>query len=768
MNFSVTSNSEGTREKPVRLVKRSVLRGCNIHDRNSVMVLTVDLGALGGRSSSQAGPGFAGDYVARFRPLKRKVPGSDVTEAFLERLTAPSGLPFDALLMEAILSVETAVAFELGHLAPLAFARIEPGGKLGESMLIWSCNRSRVSRRAAETGLLGLLDLLPGDLYPHRETGADSFETALDDLRAYGRKRRLAPTTAALVLAAKRRGIPSETIGGPRLRLGQGVNQRHLFASITWDTSFWACRLSGDKRHTNRRLAELGLPVPRQIKIADPAEAEAAAAELGFPLVIKPLKGKKGGAVSAGIRDRAHLAEAFLLAQKAGSGVVAETFVEGDDHRLLVIGGRFIAATHRMPPVIEGDGENTIEELVRDLNADPARDDFRMMKVAIDARLESFLAKNGHRLDDVPARGKVIPLRSTANGSTGGVFTDVTDVVHPDNQALAVRAAEAVELDVAGVDFITSDISRSHKEVGGSIVEINSRPGLRPHTWPSRGQPRDVAGAMLDFTLQPDQDGRIPTLLVAGDRGTGQVARALDVVLRGSGRSTGLIMRQGAFLNGEPAGLDDKRQGRAASALLRDPTLEALVSTVSLRQSVTRGLGFERCHVAAIVNREIEGDVLLFRQGLDVVAKAAARLVVGAGNGHALEALGEIEPARLILVSPRLRGSVIERHLSAGGPAVVKLWNAERERIVLYDDDKVITAIAVDPTVTRRGSRAQARKIEARMFAVALAYGAGLTGPEIEAALRNAPSPVQRPPAQRTKSGEAEAAPSTQAVGVRC
>ena len=750
-------------EAPVKLLKRAVLRGCNIHDQNSVMVQAIDLGSLSGRASSQAGPGFVAAFLDRFRPLRTKIPGSDITPLFLERLQAPSGQPFEAMLLEAIVAIETALAFEMGHLAPIAFARVEACTKPGEVQLIWSCNRTRMSRRAAEIAVIGLLDLLPENLYPHCDAEAESFEDAFDDLKAYARKRRMAPTTAALMLAAKQREIPCEAIGGPRLRIGQGVNQRHLFASVTSGTSFWACRLSGDKRYTNRRLAELGLPVPKQIKVADVAEAETAADELGFPLVIKPLKGKKGSAVSAGIRERSHLLEAFALAFQAGSGVVAEQFVQGDDHRLLVIDGRFVAATRRKPPTVEGDGRRTIEDLVRELNDDPGRDDFRMMKVAIDATLEAFLTKNGYWLGEVLGPGKVIPLRSTANGSTGGVFSDVTDIVHPDNQALAIRAAQAVELDVAGVDFITSDISLSYKDVGGHIVEINSRPGLRPHTWPSHGQPRDVAGAMLDFTLRPSLDGRIPTLLVAGDRGTGPVARALDVILRGADRSAGLIMRQGAFLNGGAIRLDKKRQNRAASVLLRDPNLEILVSTVSLRESVKRGLTFDRCHVAAIVNREIEGDVDMFRKGLDVVAKASGKLVVGAGNSLALQALGDIEPSRLILVSPRLRGSVIERHLSAGGPAVIKLWNAERERIVLYDDDKVVTAIAVDPTITRRGSRAQERKIEARMFAVALAYGAGLTGPEIDAALANAPKPVPRPKAPTSELG-----PAALGRGVQC
>jgi len=154
---------------------------------------------------------------------------------------------------------------------------------------------------------------------------------------------------------------------------------------------------------------------------------------------------------------------------------------------------------------------------------------------------------------------------------------------------------------------------------------------------------------------------------------------------------------------------------------------------------------FDRCHAAAIMNRGVEGDVDRFRGGLDVIAKAAGKLIVGAGNAIALEALSDCDPSRLILVSPRLRDAVIERHLSAGGAAVVKLWNAERDRIVLYDDDQVITAIAIDPTVTRSGTRAQARRIEARMFAVALAYSAGMTGTDIEMAIRNAPAPVPRP-----------------------
>ncbi|MGI9418977.1 MAG: hypothetical protein ACR2RA_14190, partial [Geminicoccaceae bacterium] len=191
-----------------------------------------------------------------------------------------------------------------------------------------------------------------------------------------------------------------------------------------------------------------------------------------------------------------------------------------------------------------------------------------------------------------------------------------------------------------------------------------------------------------------------------------------------------------------------KQQSRAASILLSDPGLEALVSTISLRQTVRRGLAFDRCHAAAIMNRVIEGDVDLFRQGLDVIAKAAGKLVVGASNAVALEALADLDPSRLILVSPRLRDAVIERHLSAGGAAVIKLWNAECDRIVLYDDDQVITAIGVDPTETRSGTRAQARRIEAKMYAVALAYSAGMTGPDIEKAIRNAPTPVPWPNGQ--------------------
>lgn len=730
---------------PLKLLKKSIFRGGNIHDQGTVLVLEVDLGALAGQSSGLAGPDFAKRYVERFRPLKTMVPGSDLSGHLRERLQAPAGVPFEQLLLEAILSVETAMAFEMGHLAPISFARIEAGTSDGQRALIWSCNRTRISRRAAEIGTIGLLELLPKEVYPDPDPKAESFETVYEALRAYARRRRMAPTTAALVLAAKRRGIPCEALGGPRLRIGQGVMQHHIFASVTANTSFWACRLSGDKRYTNRRLAELGLPVPRQIKAADVADAEQAAEQLGFPVVIKPLKGKKGGAVTAGIATRDQIADAFQLAEKAGSGVIVEHFVEGTDHRLLVIGGRFVAATKRTPPTVEGDGQQTIKQLINELNADPNRDDFRMMKIGIDPALEAFLAKSGYLLGDVPDKGEIIRLRSTANGSTGGVFGDVTAQIHPDNQALAVRAAQAVELDVAGIDFLTSDVSRSYKDVGGSIIEINSRPGLRPHTWPSHGQPRDVAGAMLDFLLPAGSDGRIPTLLVAGDRGTGPVARDLDAILRGNGRSTGLVTRQASFMNGAPAGFDEKQQAQAASILLRDPELEVLVSTVSLRQTVKRGLLFDRCDVAAIMNRTIEGDVDLFRRGLDVVARTAEKLVVGAGNTVALEALPGLDPGRLVLIAPRLRGAVIERHLAAGGAAVVKLWNAERDRIVLYDNDQVITAIAIDPTVTRRGSRIQARQIEAKMFAVALAYGAGLTGPEIEAAIRNAPASVPRP-----------------------
>jgi cyanophycin synthetase len=697
----------------MKLLDSTILRGCNVHHGSTVIRQEVELGSLAGLHSGHAGADFAERFLDRFRALRQLLSDSDMSEAFVERLRSAAGAPFEEVLLEAIVAVETAVAFARRDFEALRFATFERADAANIALLVWECRSPQASRAAAQVALVGCLELLPPELRSMAPSDAPDFATALAEAKARVTRKGQSTTAAVLALAARRRGIPCEAFGGPFLRLGHGVSQRLIYASVTERTSLAASQLARNKHRTNRRLAELRLPVTRQVAVSTPAQAVEAAASIGYPVVVKPVKEKQAVGVTIGVANEDDVRKAFAGARHAERRVIVESFVPGHAYRLLVIGGKFIAALQTIPATVTGDGERTIGQLVDELNADPLRDGYHLYPVPVDNELRRDLHLAGYSLDHVLERGATIPLRLAANVAVGGLHSDVTDIVHPDNQLLAIRAAEGIGLDIAGVDFVTPDISRSYKEAGGSIIEVNARPGLCMHTCPRHGKTRHAAGAVLELLFPLGTTGRIPVALVAGDRHAARVARALDRLLRGGGKLTALAMRKHAFVGGEPAEIDASRPDRTLPTLLRDPRVQMLVGTVSLERTLKRGLGIETCDVAAILKSRDRHH----GRSAEVVARATrGAIVVRADDEAALHALAAIEPARLILVASGTQDPVVARHTAASGAVVLRTRERSQEWIVVYRDGKVVAS-----------ARAAGRRVEVRMFALALAYGLGVT-----------------------------------------
>jgi cyanophycin synthetase len=490
-------------------------------------------------------------------------------------------------------------------------------------------------------------------------------------------------------------------------------------------------------------LTELRLPVARQIKVGTLEAAYIAAEKIGFPLVIKPVKGKKGKGITAGLTSAEGIKDAFERAHKSGSDVLVERFIAGDDFRLLVIGGRFVAAVNRQPPCITGDGKSTVATLLDRLNEQPYRDGFRGFPVEQDAEFYRLLEQAGLTMSDVPDAGQTVILRSAANVSTGGTPIDVTEQVHADNREIAERAATGVGLDIAGIDFLTTDISRSYREVGGAIVEVNARPGLDIHVWPMVGESRDVAGELLKRSFPTAEDGRIPVVAVSGDRGTGSTARTLDMILRGAGHTVALTLNAQAYVNGASAELTQKQQARAPLILLRDPGIDALVSALSLRQTAKRGMLLEKCTLSVIMDRNKKGDARLFHQGTSIVGRATTDcFVVGSGNMLALDHIAPLSNRRLILVSDRLNDPGMQAHLKAGHEAVTTIWHDGDIQIALMSGTEVVATFPFGVALLDNGKNPKRRLRNALMFAIAAAYGLGLSGEEILTALTDAPDIV--------------------------
>lgn len=714
----------------IRWFGSAVLRGCNVYHARTVVRVDVDLGLLHGQSSAVAGPDLADRFVARFCNDAQTPPTARADSSFFAALYSAAGAPFEDVLLQAIMAVEHRLAFARHDFVPIGLARAErDGADSAHVRLLWESSHPKQSLAAARVALSGLLDLLPAPLRSPTAGDSGEFDAALSVLCQRASRRQASTTTSVIALAAHTRGIPCESIRGPHLQLGHGAEQRIVYASVPPGATLAAAQLSRNKRKTTRRLAQLGLPVTRQSVVESVEQALAAAAVLGYPVVVKPLKGKQASGVSVGVASGDEIPGAFERARAAGSGVLVESLEPGATFRLLLIGGRFTAALRVDVPTVVGDGRSRIDALIEALNHDPRRNGVRLFRVDVDDELRACLARSGRTLADVPPAGTEIALRAAANVACGGIHTDVTDLVHESHRTLAERAAAALGLSVAGIDVVSSDIGRPCDEAGTRILEVNARPGLCMHAFPRHGRGRDVAGAMLELLFPAGATGRIPTALVIGDRGARAVADELDAELRAHGHTTGLVARETVLLAGQTVALDQPRLHEALAVMHRDSRMQRLVVATTPRHAVAHGLALEGADAVALLARNAREDSDTYNQAASVAARAAGRALVVEVDNEPARALflgmvkaGTLAVGRLILVGGRARDAVLDAHVEAGGTSVVPAHDGQESIVVRRRDATLVLpghAGTCDPAVRA------VRDVRARLLAAALAWAMG-------------------------------------------
>src|SRR4029077_5063332 len=389
------------------------------------------------------------------------------------------------------------------------------------------------------------------------------------------------------------------------VQLGHGKYQRRIQATVTSETRHTAVEIASDKRLTNQILSDLGLPVPRQARVRGPEDAVEAAEKLGYPVVVKPLDGNHGKGVSINLTTSEQVRAAFEEAYEHSSVVIVETFQEGHDYRILVVDGKVVAAAQRVPGHVGGDGAHTIAELVEIVNQDPRRGighEKVLTRLELDAQGLRLIEEAGLTPESVLAGGQVFYLRSTGNLSTGGTSVDKTDAIHYDNRIMAERAVKAIGLDVGGVDFISPDIGRSHKEAGGAIVEVNAAPGFRMHTAPTEGKPRDVAGPVLDLLFPKGTPYRIPIAAITGTNGKTTTTRMVGHILKLSGDTVGMTTSDGVYIDGELTVSGDMTGPWASHLVLRDPSVDAAGLETARGGIVRAGLGGRKGQGGAVLN----------------------------------------------------------------------------------------------------------------------------------------------------------------------
>lgn len=447
------------------------------------------------------------------------------------------------------------------------------------------------------------------------------------------------PNAACVLEEAEHRGIPvAISVAGPPI-LGLGCLQKRARDTTTSATGFLAVKLARDKVETARVLNQARIPVPEQIPVDSKEEAIAAARRIGFPVVVKPLDGNRGRGVSVKLASDEAVATAYGQAAAISSPVLVESYIEGFDHRLLVIDGELVAACRRIPGHVVGNGTDTIQQLLDTENADPWRDNRLMHKIKIDFDAKRMLEDEGLTLASIPESGKVVYLRSRANSSAGGSSVALTEQVHPDNRLLAVAAARALQLDIAGIDFITTDISRSYKETKGAVCEVNNSPGILDlHVYPPSGTGVRVGLYMMEMLFPPPSTGRIPIIAVCGDHFDDRLSHRIAHLLQVAGHDVGLATHEGLWIGGDLVATEDSANFDGARAALLHPSVSAAVIEVTTQSMLTEGLAFDHADVAVITDSRLKERS---KDAASLIASFAGSVVEGGDLAFAAcEALG--------------------------------------------------------------------------------------------------------------------------------
>jgi cyanophycin synthetase len=428
----------------------------------------------------------------------------------------------------------------------------------------------------------------------------------IQTMRELREDERLGPSTGSIVEEAMNRGIPFIRLNKHSLvMLGYGVNQRRIQATVTSNTSNIAVELACDKEETKNLLEAASIPIPKGLIVYEAEEIEGAVSKIGFPMVIKPINGNHGRGATIHIKTPEQALDAFHVAKKISKAVIVERFITGFDYRLLVINSKLVAAAKRTPASVTGDGKSTIEQLIEKVNSDPRRGyghEKELTRIKVDEITLAMLQEKDLSLLSVPEKGTLVFLKATANLSTGGTATDVTDLVHPYNVFMAERISKIIGLDICGIDIMAPDLSVPINENGGAVLEVNAGPGFRMHIAPTEGLARNVAEPVIDMLYPPGSVAKIPIIAITGTNGKTTTTRLVAHILKTVGAKVGFTTTDGIYIQNRMLEQGDCTGPMSAEFVLKDPTVDVAVLECARGGILRAGLGFHNCDIGIVTN----------------------------------------------------------------------------------------------------------------------------------------------------------------------
>ncbi len=727
----------------MRILDRSVFVGPSLYAHFPVIRLELDLGKLEAWPTGRLGAGFVDALVEAVPGLAEHGCSYREPGGLIRRMKEGEGTWLGHVLEH--------VAIELQNMAgeDVTFGKTRSiDDRPGVYSVVYEYAQREEGIEAGELALRLLRSLLPTELRSADAVPDDwNWPEARDTFIRYAQRRALGPSTMSLVKAAEERNIPWLRLNEQSLvQLGHGKYQQRIQATVTGKTSHIAVELASDKEETNKILGSLGLPVPRQELVQSEGAARRAARKIGFPVVTKPYNGNHGRGISIRLTTDEEVVEGFLKAQAISRSVIIETYLEGDDHRLLVVNGELVAATRRTPGHVIGDGTHTIRELVEIVNQDPRRGvghEKVLTRIELDVQAEMMMARVEVTANSVPEAGRAIYLRSTANLSTGGTATDVTDIIHPDNREMAVRAIKAIGLDVGGVDFLSTNIAESYKTIGGGICEVNAAPGFRMHVAPSEGKPRDAAGPVIDMLFPQGTPSRVPIAAITGTNGKTTTSRMLAHIAKMTGFTPGLTTTDGVYIDGQRTVEGDMTGPVSARMVLADPQIDFAVLETARGGLLRAGMGVTRVDVGAVLN--VQSDHLGMK-GIDTLEQLAEvkRIVVevaedcavlNADDPNVLKMGGYTDAKVICYVTLNPSHGLVREHIRAGGRACALEAGVNGQMITLYDKGSHIPLLWTHLIPATLEGKAL-HNVQNAMFAAAMAFSMGIKLDAIRQGLR--------------------------------
>lgn len=562
-----------------------------------------------------------------------KIPG------FLERLTALMPSLYEHRCSEGVpggffMRVEEGtwmghviehIALELQTLAGMdtGFGRTRETSDPGVYHVVFSYQEAKAGTYTAKAAVRiaqALVDEVPYNL-----------EEDIQTLREIREDERLGPSTGSIVEEAERRRIPFIRLNRHSLvQLGYGVNQRRIQATVASTTSSIAVEIACDKEETKNLLEASEIPVPRGRIVYDEEDLKNAIDRIGYPIVTKPVNGNHGKGATTNIRTWEDAVTGLKAAKVYGRAVICEKFITGRDFRALVIDYKFVAAALRTPAAVIGDGRHTIQELIDIVNSDPRRGyghEKVLTAIKVDDFTRDILTKKEYTLETILKEGEELWLKPTANLSTGGTATDVTDYVHPTNVFMCERIARIIGLNICGIDIMAPDLSTPLSENGGAVLEVNAAPGFRMHLDPTDGLPRNVAEPVIDMLYPPGTSARIPIVAVSGTNGKTTTTRLIAHIVKQLGYKVGYTTTDGVYIQNQLMMKGDCTGPVSAEFVLRDPTVNYAVLECARGGILRAGLGFHNCDVAVVTN---VAEDHLGLGGIDTIEKLAKVKAVAA------------------------------------------------------------------------------------------------------------------------------------------